>query len=151
MIIGTTGFASIVSALLSGRHPFPLPLSFSLSPSFFFSITFLLFSSLSLFSLSFFTVVIVLDILPVFVPLLVWKLKLYKHVHTYMCNILVFYTNICDYIVLHAYYTHKHLCLYLHKKILVYVESMGIFIIFKITFILLPLLKDIVAEYRILG
>ena len=58
------------------------------------------------FFLSFFIVVRVLDILPVFVPFLVWKLKLYKHVHTYTCSIHVFYTNICDYIQFYMYVTH---------------------------------------------
>lgn len=55
------------------------------------------------------------------------------------------------YTVLHVYYTHKHRCLYLHMKSLVYVESMGIFIMFEITLILPLLLKDYAAEYRILG
>ena len=81
--------------------PYPSP---SLLPSLSPFLSFFL--PLSFFSLSFFIVVIVLDILPVFVPLLIWKLKLYKHVHTYTCNIHVFFTNVCDYIQFYMYITH---------------------------------------------
>ena len=91
--------------------PYPSP---SLLPSFSPLLSF--FFPLSLFSLSFFTVLIVLDIIPVFVPLLVWKLKLYKHVHTYTCNILVFYTNICDYIQFYMHITHINTFAYIYTK-----------------------------------